>query len=35
MGHALYILPLLLAIAYALCGWWLVDVQDVPGADHG
>jgi hypothetical protein len=35
MGHALYIVPLLLAITYTLWAWWLVDVQDVPGADHG
>lgn len=35
MGHALYVLPLLLAVAYTIWAWWLIEVEDVPRAEHG
>lgn len=28
----LFLTPLGLAVAWGVCGWWLVDVQDVAAA---
>jgi hypothetical protein len=35
MGHMLYSLPLLVLVTYSVWGWWLVDVLDLPRAEHG
>jgi hypothetical protein len=35
MNLMLYIAPLIVAMAWTLWCWWLIDVEDVADADHG